>query len=167
VRGVTESVATIRYGETMPHSLTRSLFHIVFSTKERRNLIPQSSLENAWAYIAGIGRNHKMTMLAVGGIQNHVHVLLELPPEVALADAVRTLKCNSSRWIREGSVRLFEWQQGYWAFSVSPSQVGGVLRYIAHQREHHSRYSFDAELHSMISAAGIRSYVAPEGARET
>ena len=103
-----------------------------------------------------------MGVLAVGGIQNHVHALVELSPEMALATAVRTLKCNSSRWMRQ-SVRLFEWQQGYAAFSVSPSQVGGVLKYIAHQEQHHARHSFEAELRSMMKAAGI-VYVAPEGA---
>jgi REP element-mobilizing transposase RayT len=150
----------------MSHSVTRSVFHIVFSTKERRNFIPRSSLENTWAYIAGVGRHHRIGVLTVGGTQNHVHALIELPPEMTLADAVRTLKCNSSRWLRE-SVRLFEWQQGYWAFSVSPSQVGGVLRYIAHQAEHHARYSFEAELRSMMTAAGLvpREYAAPEGAQ--
>jgi putative transposase len=93
--------------------------------------------------------------------------LLELPPEMALANAVRTLKCNSSRWLRK-SVRLFEWQQGYGGFSVSPSQVGVVMRYIAHQEQHHARYSFDDELRSMMRVAGIapRDCTAPEGAPE-
>lgn len=151
----------------MPHSLTRSLFHIVFSTKERRNLIPRESLQTAWAYIAAIGRNHQITMLSVGGTQNHVHALVEMRPDMALADAVRTLKCNSSRWLRE-SVKMFEWQQGYWAFSVSPSQTAGVLRYIAHQQKHHARYSFEAELRSIMMAAGIAAdhRAAPEGARK-
>ena len=94
----------------MSHSLCRSLFHIVFSTKERRNYIPRSSLETTWAYIAGIARNHDMRVFAVGGTQNHIHALVDLPPEAALADAVRTLKCNSNRRLRE-SVRLFQWQQ--------------------------------------------------------
>ena len=149
----------------MPHSLVRSIFHVVFTTKERRNLIPRSSLENTWAYIAGIGRKHQITVHAVGGIQNHVHALIELPAEMALADSVRTLKCNSSRWLRE-SVRLFQWQQGYAAFSVSPSQIGGVLQYIAHQEHHHARYSFEQELRSMMKAAGVAN-AATEGAWES
>ncbi len=150
----------------MSHSLCRSIFHIVFSTKERRNSIPRASLDTTWAYIAGIARNHGMRVLAVGGIQNHVHTLIELPPEVALADAVRTLKCNSSRWLRE-SVRLFSWQEGYSAFSVSPSQAGRVVRYISHQAEHHARYSFEEELCAMMKAAGANPCAAPEGARES
>lgn len=152
----------------MSHSLCCSLFHIVFGTKERRNFIPQSGLEKTWAYIAGIARNHDMRVFAVGGVPDHIHALVELPAELALADAVRTLKCNSSRWMRE-SVRLFQWQQGYGAFSVSPSQVRRVVNYISHQAEHHARYSFEDEMRSIVKAAGIREHfagghAAPEGA---
>jgi putative transposase len=153
----------------MSHCVCRSLFHIVFSTKERRNYIPGLSLGATWAYIAGIARNHRMRVFAVGGIQNHVHILVELPPDIAVGDAVRVLKCNSSRWIRE-SVKLFEWQQGYWAFSVSPSHVGHVVNYISHQAEHHTRYSFEEEFRAILKAAGIversrQDCAAPEGAR--
>src|SRR5215469_13732290 len=128
----------------MSHSLSRSLFHVVFSTKQRLSLIPRSSLDNTWAYIAAIARNHRMGVFTVGGTQDHVHALVELPPDVALADAVRTLKCNSSRWLGE-SARFFRWQQGYGAFSVSPSQIRHVVNYISHQAEHHARYSFEEE----------------------
>jgi len=153
----------------MSHSLCRSLFHIVFSTKQRRDYIPKSSLETTWAYIAGIARNHDMRVFSVGGTQNHIHALVDLPPELALADAVRTLKCNSSRWLRE-SVRLFQWQQGYGAFSVSPSQLGRVVNYISHQAQHHSRYTFEEEFRAILKAAGINrwlddDFAAPEGAR--
>ncbi len=152
----------------MSHSLCRSLFHIVFSTKQRRNYIPKSSLETCWAYVAGIARNHHMRVYAVGGTQNHIHALVDLPAELALADAVRTLKCNSSRWLRE-SVPLFAWQSGYGGFSVSPSQIRRVVNYISHQAQHHARYSFEEEFRSMLMAAGIdRQFAhdcgAPEGA---
>jgi REP element-mobilizing transposase RayT len=153
----------------MSHSLCRCIFHVVFTTKERRNYIPRVSLEKTWAYLAGIARNHDIRVLAAGGTQNHVHLLLELAPDVNLSDAVRILKSNSSRWLRE-SVRLFGWQQGFYAFSVSPSQVGGVMNYIAHQEKHHSRYSFDEEFRSILKAAGLRvdaqTCAAPEGAPE-
>jgi REP element-mobilizing transposase RayT len=110
-----------------------------------------------------------MRVFTAGGTENHVHILLELPPEMAVADAVRTLKCNSSRWLRE-SVRLFSWQQGYGAFSVSPSHLGRVVNYIAHQAEHHKRYSFEEEFRAMLKAAGIvpqsaEDWAAPEGAQ--
>ena len=79
----------------MSHSLCRAYFHVIFSTKERRNYIPRDSLDTTWAYMAGIARNHHVPVIAVGGTQNHVHILLDLPPEMALADIVRTVKCNT------------------------------------------------------------------------
>jgi putative transposase len=117
----------------MPHSHICPVYHIVFSTKQRTQLIPAASRPRLWNYLAGIARNHGMQTLAVGGTENHVHILLTLPPELAIADAVRTLKSNSSRFMRERS-RLFAWQEGYGAFTVSPTQVAAVKRYIAHRR---------------------------------
>jgi putative transposase len=145
----------------MAHSHVHSFFHIVFSTKQRIACIPTTAQDRLWNYLAGIARNHRIQTLAVGGTANHVHLLLALPPDIALADAVRVLKTNSSRFMREGS-RLFAWQEGYGAFSVSPSQVERVKRYIANQAAHHSRRSFDDELEAMLLAANAAA--APEGA---
>ena len=146
----------------MAHSHVHSFFHIVFSTKQRIACIPTTAQDRLWNYLAGIARNHRIQTLAVGGTANHVHLLLALPPDIALADAVRVLKTNSSRFMREGS-RLFAWQEGYGAFSVSPSQVERVKRYIANQAAHHSRRSLpDDELEAMLRAANAAA--APEGA---
>ena len=137
----------------MSHTLCRAVFHVVFSTKERRNLLPET-LDRTWAYIAGIGRNHDLRVYAIGGTQNHVHALLELRPDIALSDAVRVLKANSSRWLRE-SIPAFCWQVGYGAFSVSPSQVARVVNYIRNQEKHHRRMSFEDEMDSMLRAAAM------------
>jgi REP element-mobilizing transposase RayT len=145
----------------MPHSHVCAVYHIVFSTKQRTQLIPAATQPRLWNYLAGIALNHHMRTLAVGGTENHVHILLTLPPELAIADAVRTLKSNSSRFMRQRS-RLFAWQEGYGAFSVSPTHVAAVKRYIAHQAEHHSRRSFEDEFGTMLRAA--IGGVAPEGA---
>jgi len=152
----------------MPHSYVTSLFHLVFSTKERRQLIRADLQPRLWNYLAAIARNHGVHLIAVGGTENHVHILLMLPPDATLQDVVRTLKCNSTRLVREES-RLFSWQEGYAAFSVSPSQVERVTRYIANQAEHHRKRSFDDEFVAMLEAAKIRSAgsalpAAPEGA---
>ena len=104
-----------------------------------------------------------MRALAIGGTENHVDLLLTFPPDLALADAVRILKANSSRLMRESS-RAFAWQEGYGAFSVSPSQIEGVKRYIANQAIHHARRSYDDEFAAMLRAANMCA--APEGARE-
>jgi putative transposase len=152
----------------MPHSYISSLFHIVFSTKERRQLIRADLQPRLWNYLAAIAHNHGVHVIAVGGTENHVHILLVLPPDASLQDVVRTLKCNSTRLVREES-HLFSWQRGYAAFSVSPSQVERVTSYIANQATHHRKRSFDDEFAAMLKAAKIRfpgsaACAAPEGA---
>jgi putative transposase len=147
----------------MPHSYIISIFHIVFSTKQRTHLIPADRQPNLWNYLAGIARNHGMHVLAVGGTANHVHILIVLHAETALADAVRTLKANSSRWMRETD-RSFAWQEGYGAFSVSPSQLERVKLYIANQPAHHRMRSFEQEFLAMLQAANIRPNQPPERA---
>ena len=139
----------------MPHSYVSCVFHIVFTTKQRTQLIPPDHQSRLWNYLAGIAHNHGMQMLAAGGTANHVHLLIVLPAEMALADAVRTLKANSSRWMRETSP-LFAWQQGYGAFSVSPSQLDRVKRYIANQPSHHRAHTFEQEFLAMLQAANVR-----------
>jgi len=138
----------------MAHSYVSSVFHIVFSTKQRAQLIRPDHQCRLWNYLAGIARNHGMQMLAVGGTENHVHMLVVLPSDMALSDAVRTLKANSSRWMRETD-RLFAWQEGYGAFSVSPSQLDKVKQYIANQPTHHATHSFEQEFLAMLQAANI------------
>jgi len=138
----------------MAHSYVSSVFHVVFSTKERISWIRDDLQSRLWNYLAAIARNHGVHVLAVGGTANHAHILLVLPAESKLAEVVRTLKCNSSRWMRE-TVPLFCWQEGYGAFSVSPSQLDRVGRYIANQAEHHRRRSFEEEFQAMLQAAKI------------
>jgi REP element-mobilizing transposase RayT len=139
----------------MPHSYVSSLFHIVFSTKQRTQTIRAELQPRLWNYLAAIARNHGVHVVAIGGTENHVHILLTLPVDAKLLDIVRTLKCNSSRWVREDHP-LFAWQEGYGAFSVSPSQIERVRKYIANQAAHHHKHSFEEELMAMLSAAKIR-----------
>jgi len=139
----------------MAHSFVSSVFHIVFSTKQRMQLIRPDHQSRLWNYLAGIARNHGMQVLAVGGTENHVHMLVVLPSDMALSDAVRTLKANSSRWMRETD-RFFAWQEGYGAFSVSPSQRERAKQYIANQLAHHRTHSFEQEFLAMLQAANIR-----------
>ena len=138
----------------MAHSYVSSVFHIVFSTKQRMQLIRTDNQSRLWNYLAGIACNHGMQVLAVGGTENHVHILLVLPADIALSDAVRTLKANSSRWVREVD-HFFAWQAGYGAFSVSPSQLDRVKQYIANQPVHHRTHSFEQEFLAMLQAANI------------
>ena len=138
----------------MPHSYVSSVFHVVFSTKERAPLIRVDLQPRLWNYLAAIARNHRIHVLAVGGIENHVHILMVLPTDTKLSDAVRILKANSSRWMRE-TVSSFAWQEGYGGFSVSPSHLDGATQYIGNQRAHHARRSYEQEFLSMLQAANI------------
>jgi REP-associated tyrosine transposase len=85
----------------MAHSYSQIHIHLVFSTKDRRNSIAKEWQPRLWAYLGGIWRNHEILALAVGGTENHVHLLILLPPKLSLAKAVALLKANSSKWMGE------------------------------------------------------------------
>lgn len=138
----------------MAHTYTANFVHCVFSTKERRNLIPPALQEQLWAYLLGIGNHLKIKTLAVGGMPNHIHLLIGLPSTMTVAEAVQKLKANSSRWMGEHGIQ-FQWQSGYGAFSVSPSLIPSVRSYIRHQEEHHRRRSFEEELRALLDKSGV------------
>jgi putative transposase len=136
------------------HRFPHVLIHCVFSTKERRNLIPDDLLPKLWKYFVGIGRNHGVTVLAAGGISNHSHLLIALPPDMSVAKAIQVLKANSSRWLREHGLD-FAWQEGYGAFSVSISNKDAVKNYIEHQAEHHAKRSYESEFEAILRKSGM------------
>jgi REP-associated tyrosine transposase len=128
----------------MAHAYTRNFVHCVFSTKDRRATIPGDLQERLWAYLGGIAVNLGVRLMAVGGTTDHVHILISLPPRLALAEVIQKLKANSSRWLGEHGVR-FGWQNGYGGFSVSPPALEKVSSYIRHQAEHHKKRNFEEE----------------------
>ena len=121
---------------TVAHNYNANFVHFVFSTKGRLHSIPRELQDHLWAYLHGIANNLKIKTLAVGGTTNHVHMLLKLPATMTVAEAIQKLKANSSRWLGEQRVK-FPWQDGYGAFSVSPSMVETVQAYIRNQEQHH------------------------------
>ena len=130
----------------MSHTYCSSLYHCVFSTKERRKTISLEIQPRLWAYLGGIAREHGMKALTVGGNDDHIHILLSLPTTLTLADAMRSIKSISSRWMHTTcSLKDFEWQEGYGAFSIGYSQTQVTIAYIANQREHHMKQDFQAE----------------------
>ncbi len=133
----------------MSHSYSQNHLHVVFSTKERQKLITLQMQPKLWSYMGGIGRNHGFLVLANGGIANHVHLLIQLPPALALAKALSLLKANSSRWMNEHGIK-FAWQEGYGAFSVSASNLAAVERYIQNQAAHHRKISFEQEFIALL-----------------
>ena len=100
------------------HARTSILIHCVFSTKNRLALIPSVLQPRLWSYIGGVARTNRMKALAVGGIADHCHVLVSLPPTMALAKAVQLVKAGSSKWMRDIGRRNFAWQEGYGGFSI-------------------------------------------------
>ena len=141
----------------MGHTYTNLLTHIVFSTKDRLPYLREDRREDVFAYMGGIVRELKGIALNINGPGDHAHLLVRLPASMALAEAVKVIKTNSSRWIHEDRVlhRTFAWQAGYAGFSVSESSVGEVSRYITNQVEHHKKISFQEELLAFLKKHNI------------
>ncbi|MDA7915882.1 IS200/IS605 family transposase [Verrucomicrobia bacterium] len=128
-----------------------SYFHCVFSTKERRRLLDPELEERLYPFIGGIARE-KMKALALGGAEDHLHILLSLPSNIPVSKAMQLIKGGSSKWIHQNFPRhqSFAWQEEYGAFSVSPSQLDAVISYIQSQKTHHQKASFKAEFLKLL-----------------
>jgi len=131
----------------MSHTYSSNRVHVIFSTKNREKRISEKVQPRVWGYIAGIARNHGFEAVKVGGVEDHVHVLLIVPPTMPLSKAVQLLKGSSSKHLNETCAAgdNFAWQEGYGAFSVSASQTEGVVEYIADQPAHHAKRSYEEE----------------------
>ena len=138
-------------------TFTNLLFHIVYSTKYRKRVIEKSWQDDLYGYTGGIIRDHKGTLLCMGGVMDHVHLLAKLPPTIAVSDMLRLIKSNSSKMVNETMTpRIpFEWQPGYAAFSVSESQFERVRDYILNQEEHHRKKSFQEEFIELLDKHNI------------
>lgn len=141
----------------MAQTLTRILVHVIFSTKDRANFIAPAIEADLHAYLGGTCRGHDSALLCVGGTEDHVHLLVSLGKTVALSDLVLHLKRDSSRWIkgRFKGFGAFGWQGGYAALSVGQSQVERLRTYIAGQKMHHQRTSFQDELRAFLNRYGV------------
>jgi REP element-mobilizing transposase RayT len=146
-----------RAESTMPSTYTSLQYHIVFGTKYRRPTITADIRDELYRYIAGIIANKDGQALEIGGVEDHIHLLTSCSPRIALADFIRDVKANSSKWLREERGReLFQWQTGYSAFTVSGSQVKIVRRYVRNQVEHHRKQSFEEEYRTLLLRHGIK-----------
>jgi putative transposase len=138
----------------MSHTYVQNVIHLVFSTKDRRKTIAAEFQPKMWAYSAGICKKQGIFVHAIGGTEDHVHFLIQVPATLALAKAVLAIKSNSSRWANEEGHTL-AWQQGYAAFSVSASIVPDVVRYVQNQEAHHRKMSFDEEFVALLKKHGV------------
>ncbi len=136
----------------MAHTYSVNLVHCIFSTKNRLPAMVEPA--RAWETLRSVARQASINVLAIGGTQNHVHILMSLPKTRTVCDVMRELKSNSSRLLRR-HWRLFGWQDGYASISVSPSAIQAGTRYIAHQPAHHDTHSFEDEYVSILSRAGV------------
>lgn len=137
----------------MAHTYAKLLYHCIFSTKDRRRCIDPSIRDRLYGYIGGVLRQRGGRLIKAGGMYDHIHLLIELRSAVSIADAMRLVKANSSKWIHEtfAEVARFDWQTGYAAFTVSSSAVENVVRYIDCQEEHHRTRTFADELAEFLN----------------
>jgi len=136
-------------------SYTNHLYHIVFGTKGRLPMISQDIRPRFHEYLGGIVRGLGGIAIAIGGIDDHVHLLIKLKPTINFADFMRDLKSSSSKWAKENGVRKFAWQRRYGSFTVSESQVERVRKYVLEQERHHSRVNFKSEFEALLSSHNI------------
>jgi len=141
----------------MSHAYARLHYHMVFSTKDRKTFIKSDLKDRIYGYIVGIVNNLGGVVQAIGGVEDHVHLLAYCPPKIALADFIGKIKANSSGWVHETwpERAVFAWQRGYGVFTVSESIVPSVTLYIENQEEHHKRLTFQEEFIAMLAKHGI------------
>ena len=142
----------------MPQSLVQIYVHLVFSTKNRQPFLQDKAFrERVHAYLVGICNNLDCPSLKTGGVEDHVHILCRFGKCIELQYLLRDLKRDSSKWIKEQMPALadFHWQNGYGAFSISPSHVEALTRYIEGQEEHHRRESFQDEFRRLCKKYGV------------
>lgn len=138
----------------MSQSLSSILIHLIFSTKNREPLISEAIENELHPYLASIFRRLKSPSLAIGSADDHIHCLFSLSRVIKISELVEELKADSSKWIKtKGSeFRSFYWQRGYGAFSIGQSQVPDLKRYIARQRTHHQRVTFQDEYRKFLKS---------------
>jgi putative transposase len=138
--------------QKMANTYSQLTIQTVFAVKHREHLITRNFRDDLHKYIAGILENESLTPLAVGGWKDHVHVLFGLPVTKNIADIMRIVKANSSKWINENHLvsGKFQWQEGYGAFSYSKSQRDKLIRYIMKQEQHHSKKTFKEEYLTLL-----------------
>lgn len=141
----------------MGQSLVKNYVHIVFSTKYRQPLILESVEAELYNYLGGICKALECWPVKIGGYYDHIHILCLLSKKIALMKLLEELKSHSSKWIKtkDDKLKHFYWQDGYGAFSVNPSQVDIVSRYIENQKAHHAKKSFQNELQSFFKKYNV------------
>jgi putative transposase len=134
----------------MAHTYTNLLSHVVFSTQGHLPLIKREIRSELFAYIAGLIKEKGGKPFIINGVEDHVHMMILLPPDLSLSEAIKFVKANSSRWMKQRFRKPFAWQKGFGAFSVSRSNAGAVSRYIQNQETHHKKQDFREEFVALL-----------------
>ena len=130
----------------MPNTYSQLYIQIVFAVQGRKSLIKESIREELQKYISGIVSNHKQKLLAIYCMPDHTHIFLSMKPNMAISDLVRTIKSNSSSFLKNRNLlNDFSWQEGFGAFSYAKSQAKNVVDYVLNQAEHHRKRTFKEE----------------------
>ncbi|MBL7829197.1 MAG: IS200/IS605 family transposase [Saprospiraceae bacterium] len=141
----------------MGQSLVKNYLHIIFSTKHRKPFILPEIEAELHSYLGGICNNLDCQVIKIGGYHDHVHILCMLSKKIALMKLMEELKSHSSKWIKTKgeAYQNFYWQDGYGAFSVKPSDVNSVIKYIANQHEHHRKKTFTEEYLAILTKYNV------------
>jgi REP-associated tyrosine transposase len=141
----------------MAQTLVSLMVHVIFSTKNREPIITSEIEPELFAYMGGILKNHESRLLDAGGTADHIHLLVSQSKNLSLSSLMKDLKKDSSSWIKtkRRQFRNFHWQDGYGAFSIGKSDVPELKKYIAGQKEHHRKQTFQVELIEFLEEYGI------------
>ena len=142
----------------MSQSLSDILLHIIFSTKDRCPIILPDIEEELYRYISSITVSHDCPVIKIGGVSDHLHMLISFGRTVSISKLITEIKANSSRWIKTKDVKYstFSWQRGYGAFSVARRNLDSVIKYINNQKEHHQKVSFKDEFLALLQQSKIK-----------
>jgi len=139
-------------------SYRQLLYHLVFRTKDSLPAIKQDHVDQLYAYLSGIIKNKNSHLYRINGVENHLHILTDLHPSIALADFMRDIKVSSSLWIKSGNLfpAFNGWADGYGSFTCSYKDVGRLIDYIKNQQEHHRKESFEDEYRRLLIESGVK-----------
>ncbi|MEX0648377.1 MAG: IS200/IS605 family transposase [Balneolaceae bacterium] len=132
----------------MANTFYQVYIHYIFSTKNRKPLIRPEFEKRLWSYISGIGNEQGYPVLAIGGMADHLHILVSLSPTVSFSKTIQSLKGSSSKWMNDNfyeDSRQFKWQSGYGAFSIGRSGLTSTKKYIHNQKKHHHNRTYEEE----------------------
>jgi REP element-mobilizing transposase RayT len=139
-------------------SYRQLLYHLVFRTKESLPTISQEHVSQLYAYITGIIKHKNSHLYRINGVENHLHILTDLHPSIALADFMRKIKVSSSLWMKSGDLFLSfnGWAEGYGSFTCSYMDIVRLIEYIKNQQEHHRKKTFEEEYRILLMESGVK-----------